>query len=55
MQNLAPNLEKRTNELVAHLDPIQHLSNLDYPRRAGTEGAQRLMVVYLLQAREDGN
>jgi hypothetical protein len=45
-------LRQTKDELLADLDPIQHLRNLDYPRRAGTEG-DRQGVTYIAQTLRD--
>jgi hypothetical protein len=50
--NVTDALKETVNELVADLDPIQHLSSLDYPRRAGTEG-DRKGTAYIAQALRD--
>ena len=34
-------LKSRTERILADLDPIQHLRNLDFPRRSGTEGERK--------------
>ena len=39
--NMTNDLKQKTEEVLANLDPIQHLRNLDYPRRAGTEGERK--------------
>jgi len=38
--------------LTANLDPMQHLKNMDYPRRAGTEGDQK-GAAYVAQVLQD--
>ncbi|NIM93410.1 MAG: M28 family peptidase [Anaerolineales bacterium] len=44
-------LVQRTEDLVEDLDPMQHLRNFDYPRRAGTEG-DRKASAYIAQVLE---
>jgi hypothetical protein len=39
--NNVNDLKSKIDDLVADLDPIQHLQNLDYPRRAGSDGDRR--------------
>jgi len=44
-------LVQKTEVLLANLDPIGHLVNLDYPRRAGTDG-ERKAAAYIAQVLE---
>jgi hypothetical protein len=46
------NLKQKTDLIFEHLDPIQHLRNLDYPRRAGTEG-DRKASAYIARVLEE--
>ena len=50
--NNAADLSATINDLVADLDPIQHLQALDYPRRAGSDGDRR-GVDYIAQTLRD--
>ena len=41
-------LKGKTEDILANLDPIRHLENLDYPRRAGTDG-EREAAAYIIR------
>ena len=49
--NTVNDLRQKTEDVLADLDPIQHLRNLDFPRRSGTEG-ERKAADYVARALE---